>query len=288
MSTSYESADEFSLVEEPFIPGGYPLSALPQHTSSLKSLLPRLWDILSSPSRSPPRPDIPVPSAQSWYSSSPNQNHNQSHSSLFSRNGSPSFSKKQKHRKVPSDLNFITKSTKSKPKKPEESQSLDPENESEIDYTTLPPLDGEEGELIDDEACYFVGFGYGKFANEEVQADEDSVKDKDKESRIPAFGELETRNTLPPPKLIPSSRHTRKPPTRIINPHLDSPLSASSPFSLRRCFPLPPRNPSPSPSSDPANIPPNNPNMPPSFPLLVQTCERQPSLEGPLLREVAR
>jgi len=60
MSTRYESADEFSLVEEPFIPGGYPLftaSALPHHSSSLKSLLPCLWDILSSPSRSPPRPD---------------------------------------------------------------------------------------------------------------------------------------------------------------------------------------------------------------------------------------
>jgi len=187
MSTRYESADEFSLVEEPFIPGGYPLfsaSALPHHSSSLKSLLPRLWDILSSPSRSPPRPD-----PQSWYQ-------NQSHSSLFSRNGSPSFSKKQKHRKVPSDLNFSTKSTKSKPKKSEETQTLDPENESEIDYTTLPPLDGEEGELIDDEACYFVGFGYSKFTNEEVQ---DGVKDKEKESRVPTLGRLafsKTRNTL--------------------------------------------------------------------------------------------
>ena len=177
MSTaSYESSDEFSLVEEPFIPGGYPLlssTALPHHSSSLKSLLPRLWDILSSPSRSPPRPDIP---AQSWYS-------NQNHSSLFSRNGSPSFSKKQKHRKPPSDS-----PNKSKPKKLEETQT--PDQENEIDYTTLPPLDGEEGELIDDEACYFVGFGYSKFANEERAANEDGLKDKEKESRIPALGEL--------------------------------------------------------------------------------------------------
>ena len=28
------------------------------------------------------------------------------------------------------------------------------EGESFIDYASLPPLDGEEGELIDDEACF--------------------------------------------------------------------------------------------------------------------------------------
>jgi len=96
MSTRYESADEFSLVEEPFIPGGYPLlsaSALPHHSSS---------------------------------------------------------------------LNFSTKSTKSKPNESEETQTLDPENENEIDYMTLPPLDGEEGELIDDEACYSSACGWTK------------------------------------------------------------------------------------------------------------------------------
>ncbi|KAJ7507263.1 WD40 repeat-like protein [Mycena galericulata] len=67
----------------------------PFKRSPFRSLLPRLWDVLST---SPPRRQSPF-------------SYNYSNSSIW----------------VP---------------KP-------------IDYTQLPPLDGEEGELIDDEACFF-------------------------------------------------------------------------------------------------------------------------------------
>lgn len=67
----------------------------PFKRSPFRSLLPRLWDVLSA---SPPRRQSPF-------------SYNYSNSSIW----------------VP---------------KP-------------IDYTQLPPLDGEEGELIDDEACFF-------------------------------------------------------------------------------------------------------------------------------------
>ncbi|KAJ7747953.1 WD40 repeat-like protein [Mycena maculata] len=67
----------------------------PFKRSPFRSLLPRLWDVLSV---SPPRRQSPLP-------------YNYSNSSIWA------------------------------PK--------------QIDYTQLPPLDGEEGELIDDEACFF-------------------------------------------------------------------------------------------------------------------------------------
>ncbi|KAF8892895.1 WD40-repeat-containing domain protein [Infundibulicybe gibba] len=83
--------DELDDVSSPYTTAG---------GSPFRSLLPRLWDVLSSPGRSPsPRPSL-------------------------------SSSRKGKVKIIDRDTN------------------------SYINYCDLPPLDGEEGELIDDEACF--------------------------------------------------------------------------------------------------------------------------------------
>ncbi|KAJ6588435.1 WD40-repeat-containing domain protein [Mycena capillaripes] len=86
----------------------------PFKRSPFRSILPRIWDVLSS---SPPRRQSPF-------------SYNYSNSSIWAQ--------------------------------------------KQIDYAQLPPLDGEEGELIDDEACFFCPpANLGMF--EALSADPDSL-----------------------------------------------------------------------------------------------------------------
>lgn len=89
-----------------------------------KSILPRIWQVLSPGARTPP------------------------HSFSFSPSASP--------------FNYPTYRSKGKGRQYDGSES----GPRYIDYSDLPPLDGEEGELIaiDDEACFFIEAGYGSRA----------------------------------------------------------------------------------------------------------------------------
>ncbi|KAJ7135414.1 hypothetical protein C8R43DRAFT_617047 [Mycena crocata] len=82
-----------------------------KRASPFRSILPRLWDVLSA---SPPRRSLP-----SNYSSSSSG----SNSAVWGLAGTGG--QKQTWKQM------------------------------QIDYAQLPPLDGEEGELVDDEACFF-------------------------------------------------------------------------------------------------------------------------------------
>jgi len=140
----------------PFIPGGYPTKfrsssrafsrarsnshsagttvgnhdALPQSSNSLKSLLPRLWDIFTSPGRGMNVNSTPTPSSRT---TPPSVQSNQSWYMTQSGRNSPVY--------------WNTGKGKSK-------ATTRTDVPEQIDYSVLPPLDGEEGELIDDEACF--------------------------------------------------------------------------------------------------------------------------------------
>lgn len=131
------------------------------HSSSIsfKSLLPRLWDALSSPARtllnfsnvnatSPPQSPsssrTPSPSAmprrrpnQSWYT--PNAGSVGRNSSAYWH--PPASSNKAKGKSKAVYFFPVRSGSRSDFSEP-------------INYSELPPLDGEEGELIDDEACF--------------------------------------------------------------------------------------------------------------------------------------
>ncbi|KDR77316.1 hypothetical protein GALMADRAFT_246672 [Galerina marginata CBS 339.88] len=132
----------------------------PQHSNSLKTLLPRLWDVISSPGRtmlnfsnvnstsphsSPSSTRTPSPSTsprrnvnQSWYT--PNAATSGRNSPVYWNTGSASKGKGK------------AKTAGLFPNRPGNGSRGDLcEN---INYSELPPLDGEEGELIDDEACF--------------------------------------------------------------------------------------------------------------------------------------
>lgn len=128
--------------------------AAPQN--SFKALLPRLWDALSSPGRNvmnfssstnviaTPLPSRPSSRAASPYASPP---HLPSHPNNGSSNGrhSPVYWNTNKGKgKFRAGGFFPVRSG---------NNSHWDWNES-INYSELPPLDGEEGELIDDEACF--------------------------------------------------------------------------------------------------------------------------------------
>ncbi|KAJ2914950.1 hypothetical protein MD484_g5453, partial [Candolleomyces efflorescens] len=123
---------------------GWPAAAATSSTTTVESqnpfkgILPRIWDVISSPGRavlsfSPSanlpaaRPPSPPPRLGSWYlaeqpppiPSRPSAKGKAK--AFFSRNGSKS------------DLLYLP---------------------DVINYSDLAPLDGEEGELIDDEACF--------------------------------------------------------------------------------------------------------------------------------------
>jgi len=126
----------------------------PQQTHSLKSLLPRLWDALSSPGRmmlngntiSPPssasssRTASPSASprrlpGQSWYASNTSMGGRQSPVYWNTSSGSKAKGKAK------AGANLSSRNGNASPRE-------------HINYLELPPLDGEEGELIDDEACF--------------------------------------------------------------------------------------------------------------------------------------
>ncbi|KAH9474789.1 F-box/WD repeat-containing protein pof11 [Psilocybe cubensis] len=129
-----------------------------QGIMSLKSFLPRIWDALSTPGRtmfglssanatspsvSPPSSRAPSPSAmprrhvnQSWYT--PNAATSGRNSPVYWTPGSANKGKGKS--RTP---NFFSSRNGSRNDLSEY-----------IDYSELPPLDGEEGELIDDEACF--------------------------------------------------------------------------------------------------------------------------------------
>ena len=135
------------------MPNSDPLPTPPQN--SLKSFLPRLWDALSSPGRSimnfssPTNViDTPPASRPSSRAASPSHMHSQS---WYTNNGTSNG----RHSPVYWNVN------KGKGKsKAWEFFGLRSGNNSRhnldksINYSELPPLDGEEGELIDDEACF--------------------------------------------------------------------------------------------------------------------------------------
>ncbi|TFK75685.1 WD40 repeat-like protein [Pluteus cervinus] len=102
----------------------------PTNSSPLRSLLPKLWDALSSPGRGV------------LHLSNPNSNLN----TLPSRSASP-LRGKGKGRVPSSASSPFLQARWSGPDNVESSADF-------IDYTDLAPLDGEEGELIDDEACF--------------------------------------------------------------------------------------------------------------------------------------
>ena len=183
----------------PFIPGGYPMStpklisslgfsrgrqspggnifrgstsqhahnrgqpsSSPQSSNSFKSLLPRVWEVLSSPSRtlfnlfpqmnvnsspstsrSSSRAASPSASprqrpVQTWYTN--NGTSTGRHSSIYWPSGSLGKSKGKSKA-----TGFFSHRGNNNSRK---------ELDESINYLELPPLDGEEGELIDDEACF--------------------------------------------------------------------------------------------------------------------------------------
>ncbi|PPQ92517.1 hypothetical protein CVT25_010350 [Psilocybe cyanescens] len=129
-----------------------------QNSMSLKSFLPRLWDALSSPGRtmlglssanatsppiSPNSSRTPSPSAmprrqvnQSWYT--PNAATSGRNSPVYWTPGSANKGKGKSRA-----TSFFLGRNGSRNDLSEY-----------INYSELPPLDGEEGELIDDEACF--------------------------------------------------------------------------------------------------------------------------------------
>ena len=92
--------------------------------NSLKSIFPRLWDALSSPGRN----ILSLSASSSPKNRDPFSSYPLSRSQYNSNSQSPG------------------RRGKSKPRYDEDHRY--------INYSDLPPLDGEEGELIDDEACF--------------------------------------------------------------------------------------------------------------------------------------
>ena len=138
-----------------------PPSPSQNSSNSLKSLLPRLLEVLSSPSRtilsfspaitsnsssssrSSSRATSPSASPrrrpnQTWYTNNPSPTGR--HSPAYRASGS--FSKYKGKAKVTGLFTGRNGTTSRK------------ELCEHINYSELPPLDGEEGELIDDEACF--------------------------------------------------------------------------------------------------------------------------------------
>ncbi|KAF8647327.1 hypothetical protein AX16_006789 [Volvariella volvacea WC 439] len=114
-----------------FSPSSYPST----HQSPLRSLL-RIWETLSSPAKH-------LSSSQSAGSS---------------RSGSPRGFTSSSNRHTLHGCNFPTpirgKGKGKAPVIPSFTEDADGSSAAYIDYSELPPLDGEEGELIDDEACF--------------------------------------------------------------------------------------------------------------------------------------
>ncbi|KAJ3515615.1 hypothetical protein NLJ89_g1652 [Agrocybe chaxingu] len=128
----------------------------PQHSSSLKSLLPRLWDALSSPGRTmlslSPSMNVnstsPPSSRSSSRTASPSASpHHLPPQSWYAHNGAPNG----RHSPV-YWYNGSNGKCKGKAKANDRTGSRSDLDEK-INYSELPPLDGEEGELID-EACF--------------------------------------------------------------------------------------------------------------------------------------
>lgn len=128
-------------------------------SGTIKSLLPRLWDVLSSPARtmlsfsnvnstsrppSPSRTPSPPPTLprrntnQSWYTQA---------AGTSGRNSPVYWTTNSNYRSKGKSkvTGFLPGRT---------ANSSRGDLSDNINYSELPPLDGEEGELIDDEACF--------------------------------------------------------------------------------------------------------------------------------------
>lgn len=136
-------------------------STLPASSpNSFKAFLPRLWDALSSPGRSVmnfssstnviPSPPPSQPSSRAASPSAPPRHHLPSQS-WYTNHGtsngrhSPVYWYANKGKVKSKAGGFFTARSGNNSRR-----NL---NQS-INYSELPPLDGEEGELIDDEACF--------------------------------------------------------------------------------------------------------------------------------------
>lgn len=116
-----------------------------QPSASFKSLIPRIWEAISSPSRAILGPNPPLPSRTPSPSASPRRHANQS---WYTNNGSLSG------RNSPVYWHTGKGKGKSKVGGLFSTRNGSRGELKNINYSELPPLDGEEGELIDDEACF--------------------------------------------------------------------------------------------------------------------------------------
>ena len=116
-----------------------------QPSTSFKSLIPRIWEAISSPSRVILGPNPPLPSRTPSPSASPRRHANQS---WYTNNGSLSG------RNSPVYWHTGKGKGKSKVGGLFSTRNGSRGELKNINYSELPPLDGEEGELIDDEACF--------------------------------------------------------------------------------------------------------------------------------------
>ena len=129
--------------------------------NSFKAFLPRLWDALSSPGRSVmnfssstnviPTPPSSQPSSRAASPSAPPRHHLPPQS-WYTNNGtsngrhSPVYWNANKGKGKSKAGGFFAVRSGNNSRRNLKNQS--------INYSELPPLDGEEGELIDDEACF--------------------------------------------------------------------------------------------------------------------------------------
>jgi hypothetical protein len=242
-----------------------PLSAGSSPQNPLKSLLPRLWDVLTSPGRA----------VLNLSSSTPNNPMSSSSSLQSSRAGSPSTSPRgpmpgssswytsnhNSGRQSPgywSTPNLNCSKGKSKAKATNFfSNTHTTRNGSRgelseyINYSELPPLDGEEGELIDDEACFIdvravTGIGGFSFLLLISSATLELIHIcyVDILGLLPTELALQILMMLSPPPLVSSSSHDKVPLSSASQSEAKSSTTGLSPRSLStsssssRPFPL--------------------------------------------------
>lgn len=133
----------------------------PQTSTSFKSLIPRLWEALSSPSRSilgfsssgNVNAISPSSSRSSSRTASPSASpRRQANQSWYTNNGTMSGRNSPVYWNTGPSHKSKGKSKTSGLFSPRSGSRGDLKDN--INYLELPPLDGEEGELIDDEACF--------------------------------------------------------------------------------------------------------------------------------------
>ncbi|KAF8902624.1 WD40-repeat-containing domain protein [Gymnopilus junonius] len=189
-----------------------------------KSLLPRLWDVLSSPGRtmlsfsnvnSTSRP--PSPSSSRTPSPPPASARRNTNQSWYTQAAGTSGRNSPVYWNTSSNYRIKGKSKANGFLPGRTTNGSRSDLDGNINYSELPPLDGEEGELIDDEACFI-----------DVRAT-DGI---DILSLLPPELALHTLTLLCPPSLPSSSKspsNTSISPGRsslIINEHDGDPKEA--------------------------------------------------------------